>query len=81
MPELEVSREFIEAMSWIRAHQSTLRKTYQGQWIAVYQDRLVASGSSFNAVGRQAVQKTGQPANRLAVVFIDDPHCIYHMAG
>lgn len=77
MPTLEIPAEFLAGMNWIHAHPRELREAYAGRWIAVYRNRVVASGSSFGEVERQAIEKTNQPTNHLAIVFVDDPHRFY----
>ena len=77
MATLEIPTEFLEGMKWIQAHREKLQDLYEGQWIAVYQNQVITSGLNFKEVQQEAVKKTGQLANHLAIVFVDDPRCIY----
>lgn len=77
MATLEIPTEFLEGMKWIQTHREKLQDSYEGRWIAVYQNQVIVSGLNFKEVQQEAVKKTGQPVNHLAIVFVDDPRCIY----
>lgn len=74
---LEITKEFIEGINWIQIHRPTLHKQYQGRWIAVYRNKVVAAGKSINSVEKRALGLTRAPLIKIPLVFMEDPHCIY----
>ena len=74
---LQVSREFLNGMAWIQSHRVKLHTEYQGKWIAVYRDKVVASGKSIDSVEKKALEITKEPYTKIPMVFMEDPHCIY----
>jgi len=75
--KLEITKEFREGIDWIQSHRRDLHKEYQGKWVAVYRDKVIASGKGFNLVEKKAVEITGVPQTKIPLVFMEDPHCIY----
>ena len=51
---------------YFAAHQEWLAANYPGQWVAVFQGKVVADGASFRAVAEQ-VTAAGLPYNKAAV--------------
>ena len=74
---LEITKEFIEGINWIQAHRPALHKQYQGRWIAVYRNKIVAVGKSINSVEKKALELTKASLIKIPLVFMEDPHCIY----
>ncbi len=74
---LEITKEFIEGISWIQIHRPALHKQYQGRWIAVYRNKVVSAGKSINSVEKRALELTKAPLIKIPLVFMEDPHCIY----
>lgn len=75
--KLEITKDFLEGMNWIQSHRMDLHKEYQGKWIAVYHDRVVASGKAIDSVEKKALEVTKAPHTKIPLVFMEDPHCIY----
>lgn len=75
--KIEITKEFREGYSWIRSHRADLHRQYQGQWIAVYLDKVVASGRGYVSVEKEAIRITGAPQTKIPLVYMEDPHCIY----
>lgn len=75
--KLEITKEFLKGYDWVQSHRLGLHKEYQGKWIAVYLDRVVASGKSFSSVEKKAIKITGVPQTKIPLVYMEDPHCIY----
>jgi len=75
--DLGLTKDFISAISWIEEHRKDLHKQYQGKWIAVYDNKVVAVGKKISAVEKKAEQKTNHPFREIPVVYMEDSHCIY----
>jgi len=76
--KFEVSKELIQGYDWIQSHRADLHKKYEGKWIAVYIDKVIAAGKSFGSVEEKAIKATGIPQAKIPLVFMEDLHCIYH---
>lgn len=75
--KLKISKEFLQGYDWIQSHRADLHKEYQGKWIAVCIDKVIASGKGFATVGKKATEITGLPQTKIPLVYMEDPHCIY----
>lgn len=75
--KFKITQEFAQGYDWIQSHRADLHKKYQGQWVAVYIDRVVASGKSFGSVEQKAIQLTGVQQTKIPLIYMEDPHCIY----
>lgn len=51
---------------YFAAHWAWLAETYPGQWVAVFQDEVVAAGASFRMVAEQVVA-AGLPYNKASI--------------
>lgn len=75
--DIEITKEFIDGINWIQVHRRALHKQYQGRWIAVYRDKVIAAGKSIDSVEKRALDLTGVASIKIPLVFMEDPHCIY----
>lgn len=64
-PPIEM-RDMSKDMKWLSEH----RKEYAGKWVAVYEDRLIASGDNAKDVYAE-VDRVGLP--QTMVTFIEEP--------
>jgi len=75
--KIEIAKEFLDGLNWIQSHRIELHKDYQGQWIAVYHNKVVAFGKTIDSVEKEALRITRVPHTKIPLVFMEDPHCIY----
>lgn len=74
---LEIAKEFLDGINWIQLHRIELHREFQGRWIAVYHNKVVASGKTIDSVEKKALENTGASPRKIPLVFMEDPHCIY----
>ncbi len=72
-----MDRRYWEDLKWARDHHSELLVRYRNQWVAIYQEQVVAYGTSGNAVEREAERKTGRPETEIPVYYVDSGSNIY----
>ena len=64
-----------EALAWVHTHRSEL-SPYEGQWIAVYHQQVVAHGRDGSQVRKQA-DLLGYHEEDIYLRFLEESHCIY----
>jgi len=70
------SERLNEDMDWVSSHREDLAK-YEGKWIAVYNQKIVASGKNGAQVEKRALQKIGYDVPDLYVRFLESSSCVY----
>jgi len=58
-----------EALKWARTHHSELLIRYPDEWVAVYNDQVVAHGPNGPRVEQEARQKLGD--RKSPIYFVD----------
>ncbi|OQX54268.1 MAG: hypothetical protein B5M48_01305 [Candidatus Omnitrophica bacterium 4484_213] len=53
---LGISKGFIGAISWVEEHKGDLHKQYQGKWVAVYDNKVVAVGKKISSVEKSRAE-------------------------
>jgi len=70
-----IEKRFWKDLNWARAHHSELLTKYEDEWIAIYDQQIVAHGASIAEVKRAAPTKTGQ--KHIPVYFVESAGNIY----
>ncbi len=63
-------------MLWVRTHREELAQ-YEGKWIAVYNQQVIASGKNGANVQKRALQKIGYDVPDLYLRFLEHSTCVY----
>ena len=72
-----IDKRYWDDMKWAREHYSELLAQYPNQWVAIYNQRVVAHGKSGTVVEQEAEQVTGQPESEIPVCYVDSGDTIY----
>jgi hypothetical protein len=75
--KLKIETQVWDDQDWAFQHYSDLVAKYGNQWIAVYNQRVVASGHDLGQVEEQAANKTGQAKEKIAVIFVEAGNQIF----
>ncbi len=59
-----------EDMEWASKHLRELYEQYEGCWVAIADESVVAAGSNPDKVKRQAARKTGRAEEDVTIKFI-----------
>ena len=70
MPE-----EFWDDQGWRFAHQTELSERYRDEWVAIVDEKVVASGKDPDKVEKEAKRKTGK--KYFPVMFVESGSHIY----
>ena len=54
----KIPKEFWEDMRWGQAHKSELMGKYRGEWVAIVNKKVVASGKNLSKVKEEAMKIT-----------------------
>ena len=69
-------KEFWEDMRWGQAHKSELMEKYKGEWVAIVNKKVVASGNNLGKVEEEAMKITrANVANSLDGLPTVKMHC------
>ncbi len=71
----KLPERFWDDDSWIEAHYGELQKEYSGQWVAVADKRVVASGKNLAKVEEEAKMRTG--LKHIPVSFVESGSVVY----
>lgn len=64
-------------MRWAREHSAELHERFQDQWVAVVDQKVVASAPALGEAKTLASERTGKNPRDVYVEFIDSPFAIY----
>ncbi|MFQ5812499.1 MAG: DUF5678 domain-containing protein [Anaerolineae bacterium] len=74
--ELVLNEDILAGHRWIAEHRAKLQR-YEGLWIAVSDEQVVAFGEDPDEVETLAQQKTGKSEYQIPLVYIENTACIY----
>ena len=78
MKNIGINREFLKNFRWARKQWNELTALYQGNWVAVFHARVIASGKNIASVERKVKSITHKrPFQDIPLFYVEDPHCIY----
>ena len=63
-------------IAWVSANRDTLFQ-YEGKWIAVYNQEVIASGKNGESVQKRAFKKIGKAVPDLHIRFLEKFLCVY----
>ena len=63
-------------IAWVSSHREELMK-YEGKWVAVYEQKVIASGKNGAQAQKRALQKIGHDVPDLYIRFLERATCIY----
>ncbi len=69
--------ELVEDLRWIEDHADELYAKYEGKWVAVVNQKIVAHGKDGGKVQKEAIAKTGRDRSRIAMRFLEYADAIY----
>jgi hypothetical protein len=67
---------YFENERWACEHSTDLHKQYEGRWVAIANQQVVAVGPSAR-VRELAARRIGRPTAEVFVRFVDSPFTIY----
>jgi hypothetical protein len=67
---------YFENERWACEHSTALHEQYEGRWVAIANQQVVAAGPSAR-VRELAARQTGRPTAEVFVRFVDSPFTIY----
>lgn len=70
-------KRYWEDLNWATDHHSELLPKYANEWVAIYQKKVVAHGTSGEAVENEAERKTGKPEREIPVYYVESGSNIY----
>jgi len=62
-------QQYSESVSFIDKYRGELLRKYDGNWIAVYNSKVVAHGEKYDNVAKEIEQK-GLPIEEVAIKFV-----------
>jgi len=68
---LRIETQILDDQEWAFEHYAELTMKYSNQWVAIYNQQVVASGPNLRQVEAQAASKTGQAEEKIAVIFVE----------
>jgi len=68
---LEIDAQFWDDQDWALQHYAELTTKHSNQWVAVYNQQVVASGPAPEQVRTQAADKTGRARENIVVIFAE----------
>lgn len=71
----KIPERFWEDEAWIEEHYEALQKGYVGQWVAVVDGEVVASGKNLARVEEESKMKTG--LKYIPVSFVESGAVVY----
>lgn len=69
--------EFLKDLDWAGKHHSQLLQDYRDEWVAVYNQKVVAHGTSLEIVEKEAERKTRKDKEEIPVYFVESGSNIY----
>jgi hypothetical protein len=78
--ELVLNEDILAGHRWIAEHRAKLQR-YEGLWIAVSDEQVVAFGEDPDEVEALAQQKTGKSEYQIPLVYLENTACIYGEIG
>jgi len=71
-----IPQAYFENERWACEHSTELHQQYQGQWVAIANQQVVAVGSS-PRIREKAARKIGRSTAEVFVRFADSPFTVY----
>ena len=68
-------KRYWEDLNWARTHHTELLARYQGEWIAIFQQQVVAHGPNGGRVESTAIQNLADKA--FVMYFVESADSIY----
>lgn len=76
--KIRINREFLANLGWAHRQWAKLTRQYQGKWIAVFHDQVIASDKAISSVEKRVRRLTKKkPFEDIPLLYIEDPHCIF----
>lgn len=69
--------ELVEDLRWIEDHADALYEKYEGEWIAVVNQKIVAHGKDGGKVEEEAIAITGRDPQKIAMRYFEYANAIY----
>ncbi|MEK6950551.1 MAG: DUF5678 domain-containing protein [Nanoarchaeota archaeon] len=64
-----ISKEFWEDQQWGFQHHTDLLLQFKDQWVAIFNKRIICSGTDLGEVEQEAKKKTGK--EEVPVIFVE----------
>lgn len=75
--ESPIPRAYWENARWAREHATELHEQYEGQWVAIADQQVIAAGSNPIDVRKRAARLTDHSTAEVFVQFMESAGTIY----